>query len=253
MSGAVESILVRLLPPGFRRWVRARQRQFGIHWPPKGRVGFGDLRRTTPISGVFGLDRGVHISRYYIEKFLEEHAGLVQGRVLEFGDPSYTVRYGGARVTRSDVLGVVAGPQVTLVADLTDAAHLESGVFDCIICTQTVQMIYDFRAALATLERMLKPGGVLLFTTHGISQIGRFLGRDAWGEYWHFTAQSVARLLGEYFLEQNVQLRAYGNVLAAVAHLHGLVVGDVTPDELDEHDPAYEVIIAAVARKTLSS
>jgi SAM-dependent methyltransferase len=253
VSGGIKPFMVRVLPPGVRRWVRARQRQFGIHWPPEGRVRFGDLRRTTPISAVFGLDRGVHISRYYIEKFLQENAACVQGRVLEFGDPSYTIRFGGSRVTRSDVLGIVAGPQVTIVADLTDAANLESCVYDCIICTQTLQMVYDFRAALRTLERILKPGGVLLLTTHGTSQIGRFVGVDAWGEYWHFTSQSVSRLLAEFFPAENVRLAVYGNVLAAVAHLHGLTAGDVTAEELDERDPAYEVIVAAVARKALCS
>ena len=250
MSDRVRTFLERVLPPGFRRWVRAQQRRFGIHWPPAGRVGFGDLRRTTPISRVFGLDRGLHISRYYIEKYLEENARFIQGRVLEFGDSYYTRKFGGNRVTHSDVLGVAAGdPRVTIVADLTRADDIPSGIFDCIICTQTLQMIYDVRAALRHLERILKPGGVLLITTHGISQIGRFEGVDQWGEYWHFTSQSMRKLAGDAFPGGQVTLTPYGNVLAAVAHLHGLAASDVTPEELDTQDPPYEVIIGVIAVK----
>jgi hypothetical protein len=237
--------------PGFPQWVRRQQRRFGIHWPPEGRVNFGDLRRTTPISRAFGLDRGLHISRYYIERFLEENASHIRGRVLEFGDPYYTDKFGGGRVTKSEVLSVVAGdPRVTLVGDLEHGDFLPSGVLDCIICTQTLQMIYDFRAALGRLVRSLAPGGALLLTTHGISQIGRFEGIDAWGEYWHFTPQSTAKLLREFFPAGEVSVRSYGNVLAAVAHLHGLTAGDVTPEELDESDDAYDVIVGAVAIKS---
>lgn len=239
--------------PGLPGWVRRQQRRFGIHWPPQGRVGFGDLRRTTPISRAFGLDRGQHISRYYIEQFLEQHAALIQGRVLEFGDAFYTQHFGGGRVTKSDVLNVVPGAAATtFVGDLTQADFIPSGIFDCIVYTQTLQMIYDFRAALRHLERILKPGGALLITTHGTSQIGRYEGVDAWGEYWHFTSQSMVRLANEFFPPPNVSFRSYGNVLSAVAHLHGLTAGDVTREELDQHDPAYEVIIGVVAIKRVN-
>ena len=43
--------------------------------------------------------------------------------------------------------------------------------FDCIIFTQTLHFIYDVRLAIQTLHRILKPGGVLLATFPGISQI----------------------------------------------------------------------------------
>ena len=44
------------------------------------------------------------IERHYIEAFLEQHASDIQGRVLEMGDPTYTVKFGGSRVTQADVL-----------------------------------------------------------------------------------------------------------------------------------------------------
>ena len=48
-------------------------------------------------------------------------------------------------------------PQATIVGDLTDAPHIPSDAFDCAIVTQTLQFVYDVRAALATLHRVLRP------------------------------------------------------------------------------------------------
>ncbi|UCG09137.1 MAG: methyltransferase domain-containing protein [Desulfobacterales bacterium] len=45
--------------------------------------------------------------------------------------------------------------------------------YDCIIFTQTLQLIYDPRSAVQTLHRILKPGGVLLTIVPDISQISK--------------------------------------------------------------------------------
>jgi SAM-dependent methyltransferase len=247
----VRAAATLLLPPGLRQWLRAQQRRFGLHRTPVGGVAFGDLRRLTPISPVFGFDRGrPNIDRYYIESFLADHAADIRGRVLEMGDATYTGRFGGDRVTRSDVLHYVAGnPQATIVGDLTAADHIPSDSFDCIVLTQTLQMIFDVGAALHHLHRILKPGGVLLVTSHGISRIARREGVDDWGEYWHFTAQSTRRLFGALFPEDNLKIITYGNVLAASASLHGLAAAELTAPELDYCDPNFEVIVAVRAQK----
>src|SRR5512145_1780122 len=109
-------------------------------WPPVGWVRFGSLRRITPISSDYGNSRGLEIDRYYIEKFLAEFSTDVRGHVMEIKHNTYTLRYGGDRVTKSDVLHPVEGsPDATIVADLAKADHLPSNVFDAIIFTQTLQ------------------------------------------------------------------------------------------------------------------
>jgi len=171
------------LPSSVRRWIRAQRHRYRLQWPRLGRVDFGGLRRLTPVSRAFGFDRGLPIDRYYIERFLAAHAEDIRGRVLEIGDDRYTRQFGGSRVTQSDVLHVVAGnPQATIVADLTRADDVPSESFDCILCTQTLQMIVDVEAALRHLARMLRQGGVLLTTSNGINRICRREGVDAWGE-----------------------------------------------------------------------
>jgi glycosyltransferase involved in cell wall biosynthesis len=216
--------------------------------PGAGRIRFGDLDRTTPISGEFGFDRGTPVDRYYIERFLERHASEIVGRVLEVGDDSYTRRFGGARVTRSDVLHVHAGnARATFVGDLTDAATLPENAFDCIVFTQTLQLIYDVRLAIARLHRALAPGGVALVTAPGISQIDRGEWGASW--YWSFTPAALERLFGEVFGRGEVLVEHHGNVFAATAFLQGLALEDVDMGKLDPLDKAYPVIVAVRARK----
>jgi SAM-dependent methyltransferase len=250
ISNRITSTVRAALPVEAQRWMRARQRQFGIVWPPIGEVQFGDLRRRTPVSRALGFDRGLPIDRYYIQQFLSAHSSDIRGRVLEIGDDFYTQKFGGGRVTRSDVLHVQEGnPKATILADLTRADHVPSDSFDCIIFTQTLQMIYDLRSALRHLYRILRPGGMLLATSHGISKICRRESVDPWGEYWRITTQSARRLFLENFLAKNVEVKAYGNVLAAVAFLHGLAAEELRQEELDFCDPDYEVLVAVAAVK----
>ncbi len=216
--------------------------------PVPGRVVFGDLRRTRPISSHFGFERGQPVDRYYIEGFLERHRADVRGRVLEVGDATYTRRFGGARVITSDVLHVHAGsPSATVVADLADAGHVPSGSFDCILLTQTLHLVFDVPAAVATLHRILAPGGVLLATVPGISQVDRGEWGDTW--YWSFTRQAARRTFEARFDPADVSVEQHGNVLAAVAFLEGLASHELTERELTVVDPAYPVCVAIRAAK----
>jgi ubiquinone/menaquinone biosynthesis C-methylase UbiE len=218
-------------------------------WPPVGWIRFGQLRRLKPFTRNFGNSRGLEIDRYYIEKFLSEYASDIQGHVLEVKHNTYTVKYGQHRVTKSDVLHKVDGnPDATIIADLSNAEHLPSETFDTIIFTQTLQFIYDIRSTIATLYRILKPGGVILVTASGMAQISRE-DFEMWGEYWRFTSLSARYLFEEIFPKENVIVKSYGNVLSAISFLAGLAAQDLKQKELDVTDPNYELIITIRAVK----
>jgi SAM-dependent methyltransferase len=239
----------RVLPSPVRQWLWRLGHNLSF-WPPIGWVCFVSLRRVNPISQIFGLERGQGIDRYYIEKFLAQYAADICGCVLEVADNRYTSRFGGERVTKSDVLHVQSGnPRATIVADLASYNDIASDSFDCIIVTQTLQFIYDVRAAILTLHRILKPDGVLLATFPGISQISRY-DMERWGEYWRFTTRSARKLFEEAFPAAKVTVEAHGNVLAASAFLQGLALEDVRPEELNCRDPNYEVLITVRAVKS---
>ena len=136
----------------------------------------------------------------------------------------------------------------TIVADLTCADQIPSDTFDCIILTQALLLIYDLRAAIKTIYRILKPGGVVLVTIPGITQIVRD-DMEEWGQYWSFTTMSAQRLFEEVFPTVNIRVKAYGNVLATTAFLYGLATQELRQSELDYQDPDYELIVTVRAMK----
>ncbi len=224
-----------------------------VPYPAVGRVRWSDLRRLTPIDTTFGHARGTVIDRYYIAQFLDAHRADIRGRVLEIGDPNYTRRFGDDRVEREDVLHYVGGnPLATIVGDLEDGAGIPSDAFDCVILTQTLQMIYDPRSAVHTLHRILKPGGVVLMTGHGTSKIARHIDQDDWGEYWRFTRLSARLLFADVFGAENVAAASYGNVLTCTAFLYGIAAEELEQAELDHSDRNFELLVTVRARKASS-
>lgn len=216
--------------------------------PRTGNIWIKDLNRTSPFSKVFGYDRGGPVDRYYIETFLKQNANRIKGNVLEIGDNAYTRSFGKDQVVTSDVLYVDdSNPNATIIGDLSKADHIPSEKFDCIILTQTLHLIYDFNAALAHCNRILKKGGALLLTVPGISPIDYGEWSETW--YWSFTGNVMLKLLGEYFDPINIQVNTFGNVLAATAFLYGMGNTELTDEEFQQNDPHYQVIIAAKAIK----
>ena len=249
--GALMELAKRVLPAETRLRVRRRLTM----WPPVGTVRFGSLRRLTPFSRRYGFERGTPMDRYYIDAFLSRYAGEagyttgdIHGRVLEVGDDMYTRAF-GHDVEHVEIFHAgEARPEATIVGDLTSADDLPSDAFDCVICTQTLNLIYDARAAIGTMHRILKPGGALLATVPGISQAIR-PERDVWGDYWRFTTMSARRMFEELFPPQNVTVESYGNVLSTTAFLYGMAAEELKPEELDPRDPDYELLIAIRAVK----
>jgi SAM-dependent methyltransferase len=214
-----------------------------------GGVDWGQLRRLRPISRNWGFDRGKPIDRHYIETFLAGNRDAIKGHVLEVAGNDYTQRFGGTQVVRSDVLDIVAdNPRATITADLAKADHLEGDRFDCIICTQTIQLVFDLESAMATLFRLLRNNGVLLMTVPGISQISREDMATS-GDYWRFTNACVNRILSRTFPGADCTVSTYGNVLASTAFLQGMAANELETEELATSDPQFQLLVAARAVK----
>lgn len=197
-----------------------------------------------PVSPEYGFDRGLPVDRRYIERFLDDHRSDVRGAVLEIGDATYTRRFGGEAVTSVDVLHITDQPEATIVGDLADAPHIPDAAFDCVIFTQTLHLIFDLQAVVATLHRILRPGGVLLLTVPGLTALTE---QEGWGHYWTFTDRSVARLFGARFEE--VVVHVFGNVAAATAFLYGYAEHEVPRKVIDVVDRRYPVTVAARIRR----
>ena len=170
----------------------------------------------------------------------------IRGRALEIGDASYCRRFG--RVTHQDVLHVNAGaPEATIEGDLSQTGVLPLGVYDSMVITQTLHLIYDMPAAIKEMHSALKPGGVLLLTSPGISRIDRGDWKDTW--YWLLAEASIRRLFSEAFGKENCTVGVHGNVYAATCFLQGLALEEVDRKKLDVLDPSFPLILTVRACK----
>jgi len=120
-------------------------------------------------------------------QIMKQRARLIpaaEGRVLEvgFGAGPNLAFYDPAKVTRLFALepsagmrrkaakAVAACPVEVELIDLPgEAIPLEDASVDTVVLTYTACTIPDAGAALAQMRRVLKPGGRLLFSEHGLS------------------------------------------------------------------------------------
>ena len=235
------------MPSIGKRWLHKAGR-YKSWRPDTGAVNTGDFDRLTPFSTEFGYDRGGPVDRYYIENFLKKEAEHIKGRCLEIGDNEYSLLYGGSKLTQSDILHIdETNTKATFIGDLSNASQLPNNAFDCIVLTQTLHLIYDFKGALATCHRILKPGGALLLTSPGITPIDH----GEWGKtwYWSFTNRALEALIAETFPGGKAEIETFGNVYVATAFLYGMGATEISIEKLDYSDPHFQVIITVKAIK----
>ena len=213
--------------------------------PPESRSGieWGELARLTPISAVWGIDRGLPVDRFFITRFLHAHRTDMRGRVLEVKDRNYATSIGGVPSRQVDVLDIDAtNPHVTLRVDLEQPVFTPDPVFDCFILTQTLHIIYDIRTALRNAVRMLAPRGVLLCTIPAVSRVNDENGGLESGDYWRLTAAAARRLLAETADVASVEIETYGNVQVCAAFLYGLAADELEEDVLRHVDPWFPLV-----------
>jgi SAM-dependent methyltransferase len=201
---------------------------------------------TQPLSHSGGRDRGTPINRYYLQHFFQEVKADIAGHCLEFGTDWYASLYGKNSVTKLDDINKEEGNEnATIVADLTQPNDIPSDIFDCIICTYVLHMIFEVEKAVADMYRILKPGGVLLVAVPNISR--------SWPEYhelWRITPEGLHLLLARVFGPRNVTVWTYGNSLTAAGVIRGLAAEEFTKAELDgHHDVDFAVGVFARASK----
>ena len=204
---------------------------------------WGDFRRLEPLSPSWGSERGLCVDRYYIERFLEEHAEDIRGSVLEVQDSVYATRYGGDRVARCDILDIDAtNPHATVIADLRDARGIPSASYDCLVLTQVLPYIDDPAAAIFECRRILRPGGVLLAT---VPCAGRVAGVTT--EHWRWSYGGFRSLVSKAFDPSQVDVRSHGSRNTVLAFLVAIAAEEVDREVLDRDDPEAPLVLSARA------
>lgn len=201
-------------------------------------------RSVLPLSAKFGFDRGTPIDRYYIERFMLENREFIKGLCLEVADNNYTVKFGGNKVVKSDIISNdTKNKLATIVSDLQNVkAAIPDNTYDCVIMTQTLGMIPDFYSAISEVHRILKKGGVLLLTTASLSPFF-----ENHYSYWRFTPAGLEVIIKKYF--KTYAVKSYGNVLVGQCFWVGMAQEELTKKELDFNDNRYPLIVTAKAVK----
>lgn len=207
------------------------------------------LMKKEPVSSVFGFDRGDPIDRYYIEKFLSENSMHIKGRVMEIAENTYTRKYGGEKVEKSLIMSAdKSAANADIIGDLATGEGISEDIADCFIMTQTLPFIFDLHSCVKNSVKILKPGGVLLVTVPGITQISRY-DMQRWGHYWSFTDLSLRKLYETVVPPECIEIQTFGNAKAAACFLYGLAQKEISRKVLDYFNPDYQVLITAVVRK----
>ena len=203
---------------------------------------WGNLRRVEPFSRVFGFDRGTPIDRFYLHRFLDANRAAITGRVLEVQVSSYTRTY-GHHVDAADTVDMNPAFRATYTCDLADAPQIPSDRYDCVLVPNTLQYVTDLPAALRTLQRIVKPGGVMLASAPTLLPL-----IPDGEELWHFSPDGWRRTLAREWNGEAV-VDGHGNCLAAVSALYGLALEELSEDELSVNDPRFPVLVTIRCRK----
>jgi SAM-dependent methyltransferase len=112
-------------------------------------------------------------------------------RILDYGcgGSPYRPLFGACTYHRADLAGDLAvdfeyGPDSRLPAQLVD--------YDCVLSSQVLEHVLSPTVYLAEAYRVLKPGGHLLLSTHGL-----FEDHACPYDYWRWTAYGLCKLVEE--------------------------------------------------------
>jgi SAM-dependent methyltransferase len=119
-------------------------------------------------------------------------------KILDYGcgGSPYRSLFGDNVYHRADLQGgrnldFEYGPDARLPVELSD--------YDCVISTQVLEHVENPHGYLKECYRVLRPGGYLLLTTHGL-----FEDHACPSDYWRWTAYGLKRLINDAGLEVEV-------------------------------------------------
>src|SRR3989338_441204 len=196
-----------------------------------------------PISHRYGMNRGIPIDRYYINKFLLENKKYIKGACLEIRDGRYGQAYQD-QIEKSDILDI--DPQnknATIHGDLREL-KVADNTYDCILLTQVLQYIDDIESCIKECHRILKTNGTLFITVPIMSRLDpKSL------EYYRFTPNGLELILQSIFKKEKIRVRVFGNILVGRGFWVGQAAEEFSVKELDHFDPMFPILAAALTVK----
>lgn len=196
-----------------------------------------------PISRRFGSEFGTPIDRVYIERFIREQSQYIRGTVMEIAEDKYARAY-QSQISEMQILHVNGWGGKVIKGNFATGEGIVPNSIDCLICTQTLLFIYDLKNSIKNIYALLKEGGTALITVPGITQVSLYDYRN-WGQYWSFTELSLRKLLQQFFADEKIEIKVYGNVKTAVGFLYGVCAETLSDSDFAYDDIQYQVIMGA--------
>jgi len=112
----------------------------------------------------------------------------------------------------------ITDPPSHVVDYVIEGAHympmISDASFDVVLCTQVLEHVPDPAAVLAECARVLRPGGTLLLSTHGVFHWHAYP-----NDYWRWTSEGLAKILGEHFTQ--IEIHPNGGTMLLLCHIVG--------------------------------
>lgn len=173
------------------------------------------MRGTPAKPGIFDKDFLFH---HALASELERAVAGIPGNrlwILDVGSrarPYQTMLEG--RFQRFVALDVPpASPELDIIASAEDMP-IRSGCVDVCLCTQVLEHVERPAVVIAELARVLKPGGTLLLSTHGVFHHHPFP-----HDYWRWTQEGLEKIVLEGF--RAVEVRPNGGTILLLFHIIG--------------------------------
>jgi SAM-dependent methyltransferase len=121
-----------------------------------------DRRLNPPLSD---LD---HLIFEDLLRVIRRFAGTARGRLLDYGSGGSPYRVLFPDVSSYEAADITPGPRVTMPLSTDGSVPSGDATFDVVLSTQVLEHVPDPHRYLREAFRVLRPGGTMLVTTHGL-------------------------------------------------------------------------------------
>ncbi|KAF5308403.1 hypothetical protein FQR65_LT18160 [Abscondita terminalis] len=145
--------------------------------------------------------------KYYHGIDIDNHKNLIVGTICEIAENTYSKKFSKQNsVKKIEIMHYTNENSVATV--IGDINMLNENSIDCFILTQTLNFIYDVKAAIEGLHYVLSPNGTALVTVAGICQISRY-DMNRWGDYWRLNHRDKGKKIMKYLILDKLAKELY--------------------------------------------
>lgn len=169
---------------------------------------------------------------------VQPFAGQVRGKLFDYGcggAPYRSLFTGISEYVRADV---TPGPNIDRLLPTNGLTEEPAGHYDAVLSTQVLEHVLDPAAYLRECARILKPGGSLLVTTHGM-----FEEHGCPYDFHRWTARGLELAVAAADLEVESCRKLTGGVRGSVQQLHYLTAALFAPER-----PGWHKVLGVVRR-----